>query len=159
MLAIYYVTRIRCCYVYIHVHTSVVTGSVGYYLHYLWCFMAISVAWSIQRPITVWLMNKRVFTRAASVPATQPGKWLGRTRVALTSQARPESLQWILPHQEHYLYSFLVPLWPVWTHSYDCYSSGLAIWAGRTTRRSQKLSPIHPPVTRLKASTKTKRPW
>lgn len=63
-------SRIRCCYVYMHVHTSVVTGSVGYYLHYLWCFMVISVAWPIQRPITVWLMNKRVFTLATSVPAT-----------------------------------------------------------------------------------------
>ena len=34
------------------------------------CFMVTSVAWSIQRPVTVWLMNKRVFTRATSVPAT-----------------------------------------------------------------------------------------
>jgi hypothetical protein len=68
----FYVTRILCYYVYIHVHTSVVTGSMGYLLPALFvvCFMAISVAWPIQRPITVWLMNKRVFTRATSVPAT-----------------------------------------------------------------------------------------
>lgn len=72
------------------------------------CFMVISVAWPVQRPITVWLMNRRVFTRATSVPATHNRQVAGQNTRALTSQARPESLRRILLHQKHYLYSFLV---------------------------------------------------
>lgn len=158
MLAIFYATHIRCHYVHIHVHTFVVTGFVGYHLHYLWC---VSVAQDIQRPITVWLMNKNVSTRATVGTnhlwsQSHTGKWSGRTHVAQTSQARPASLRWILPHQEHHLYSFLVPLWLLRTLSYDClllqfpkHKDVSKPLAGRTTARPQE-SPSHPPVTRLK---------
>lgn len=65
MLAIFYVTRIHTC---AHVCSNQFCGLLP--ALFVVCFMVISVAWPIQRPIIVRLMNKRVFTRATSVPAT-----------------------------------------------------------------------------------------
>jgi hypothetical protein len=99
---------------------------------------------------------------ASAVPR---GKWLGRTRVALTSQANHGFLRGIFPHHRHWLYLFWALLQLLRSLSCDCFNPA-PLWsvtqpqgsipgaARRTTARRQWLSHSHR-VSLLKSTVRT----
>jgi hypothetical protein len=109
-------------------------------------------------------MNKGVFTRATSVPARRRQVAGQNTRssdvtvpswIPTMNLATSRTLLVFIFGTTVARVNALIRLLQQWSRRKEV----LQPLAGRTTCRPQLSSPIHPQVTRLKASTKTQWPW